>query len=162
MVKAFALLGLVLWSLGKAEAQPTLDDAAWLAGHWRTTDGAQGFSEELWLPPAGGVMTGLFRYVGPDGFRVAELLLLTEQAGGPILRFKHFNGDYSTWEGEGPPVTLKLTEAGAERLVFADPDAETGGVERIIYARQPDKLLRVSISLKAEGAFDVLFERIGD
>lgn len=53
-----------------SDRQPSdLQALQWLAGHWR--DGAG--TEEVWLQPAGGVMPGLNRSIGPSGARVEQL-----------------------------------------------------------------------------------------
>lgn len=151
-----ALFWILTLSGVAAAAQPSLDQAAWLAGHWQTQFQDGTLAEELWIAPAGGVMAGLYRQTGPDGFDVAELLLLADAVGGPILRFKHFRSDYSTWEGNGPPVVLRLTQAGPDRLVF---DAEDGGpVKRIVYGRRGADALEVDVVL-ADGRFSLLFKR---
>jgi hypothetical protein len=71
----------------------TIADAAWLAGHW-AGEGLGGFAEEVWSPPHGNSMMGMFRVVGKDGkVTLHEILTLVERDGSLVLKLKHFDAD---------------------------------------------------------------------
>jgi hypothetical protein len=88
-----------------------LEDVAWLAGHWREqAEGA--VTEELWMPPRGGVMLGLNR--GLQGERKAsfEYLRLETDAQGVV---------YQASPGGAAPTPFRLTAADASHAVFENP-----------------------------------------
>ncbi|MFG0275256.1 MAG: DUF6265 family protein [Phycisphaerales bacterium] len=145
-----ACLGLVL---GATTLQPdtterfTLEDVAFIAGHWEGPLFG-GHAEEVWLAPDGGTMLGMFRLVsknreGAERTSVIEYLLFTQTDDGVTFRFKHFRTDYTTWE-TGEPLTFDLVEAGDNSAVFAS-DIQS----------QPD---RMTFRIDAEGKLRVLVE----
>ena len=109
----------------------SLDDVAFLAGHWRGGDSF--VFEDVWSEPMGGVMTGMARGVaiGEDGaetLRVLEYVVVSEEAGEVIMRFQHFCADYSTWEED--PIILKLTESAEGSAKF---EGEAGSSVPLIH-----------------------------
>lgn len=125
----------------------TIDDVAFIAGHWEG-ELFGGRAEEAWLAPAGGTMLGAFRLVmdGDDGSSrtgVIEYLMFTETDEGVVFRFKHFRTDYTTWE-TGEPLTFDLVEASKNLAVFAS-DVQ----------KQPD---RMTFRIDEEGCLRVLVE----
>ena len=109
-----------------AVAAHDLDDLAFLVGHWRG-EALGGVVEEIWLPAEGDVMHAVFRAASDGAMGFSEFMQITREDGGVIMRFAHFRPDYTTWEGDGPPMTLRLVEAGTTRAVFegvndASPD----------------------------------------
>lgn len=89
------------------EAPATLDDIAWLAGHWRLEDG-QATREEIWLPPKGGLMLGLNRTV-EGGVAQFEFLRIAEEEGRIVY--------YASPEGR-PATAFTLVEVGPFRAEF--------------------------------------------
>gem|GEM_PF-857349 len=101
-------------------AEPSIDDFAWLVGRWRG-EALGGVAEEVWLPPAGGAMSGIFRTVKDGAVNFYELFTLAEP--GLDLRLKHFGADLVGWEEREEVVTFPFvrvspTEAVFEGLVF--------------------------------------------
>lgn len=110
-----------------------LEDLGFLVGHWRG-EAFGGVVEEIWLPAEGDAMHGVFRAVSEGAMRFSEFIQVTVEDGDVIMRFAHFRPDYTTWEGSGPPMTLRLAEADASRAVFegvgeASPDRITYTVD---------------------------------
>ncbi len=87
---------------------PTLNQLAWLAGHWQGGSGGR-VTEELWLPPAGGLMLGLNRDVGPDGKAFFEYLRIEQTAEGVFYRASPRGG---------AATSFKLAEQTAVKAVF--------------------------------------------
>ena len=58
-------------------AKPTLQDFAWLAGHWRIEQ-AGGQVDEHWMAPAGGLMMGMARNIQDGKVREYEFTLLRQ------------------------------------------------------------------------------------
>ncbi len=155
----FALaFGAMLSLPAAAETPYSLADLAFLEGHWR---GGEDFVfEETWNGAEGGVMTGMARGVSSGELKVLEYIVVTEEEDALVMRFKHFNGDYSTWEDDGP-VTLMLTDAKENDVIFsADPPSET--VKSIRYFMADKDTLQADIVLiedGEEGGFTLVFER---
>ena len=143
----------------QAETTPSLDDLAFLEGHWR---GGEDFVfEETWLAAEGGVMTAMARGVSSGELAVLEYIVVTQEEDAVIMRFKHYNADFTTWE-EGGPVTLSLTSASKNDVTFtADPPSET--VKSIRYWITDDSALQADIVLVEdgeEGGFSLTFNRV--
>ncbi len=163
-MRVFTLIALFLTApfamAPAAFADPGLEDLRFLEGHWR---GGEGFVfEEIWSAPEGGVMTGMARGVASGELRFLEYILITDEDGALVMRFKHFNADYSNWEGEDEPLTLTLTEIdGADATFTADPPTHT--VKSIRYWTSGDDMLQVDVAQienGEEGGFTLLFKRM--
>jgi hypothetical protein len=116
------------------QARPGLDDLAWLAGHWQ--GGSNGrVTEELWLPPAGGLMLGLNRVVGPEGKAFFEYLRIEQTAEGVFYR--------ATPRG-GATTSFKLVQSSSTTVVFENRAHDFP--QRISYAMTPTDELLVTIS----------------
>ena len=140
-------------------ADHSLDDVAFLAGAWR--GGEDFIFEETWSSPAGGVMTGMARGHQAGALRVLEYIVIAEEADGVVMRFKHFNADYSTWEEDGALVVLPLVSAKKNDVTFsADPPSET--VKSIRYWMPDATTLQADVVLVEdgeEGGFSLVFSR---
>ena len=143
-----------------AEETSEFEKIAFFEGHWR---GGEDFTfEEIWSAPEGGVMTAMARGVSEGSLRVLEYVVVSAEAEGLVMRFKHYNADFTTWEDDGP-VTLVLTEAKENDVTFtADPPSET--VKSIRYWMPAENALQVDVVLVnngEEGGFTLNFNRVG-
>jgi len=107
----------------------TLADVAWIAGHWQG-EALGGRVEEVWAPPMGGTMMGMYKLVNGDSIVFYELMTVVEEAGSVTLRLKHFNPDLSGWEEKDASVSFPLVglEPGAlyfDGLSFQRLDPDT-------------------------------------
>lgn len=125
-------------------ASPSVAELAWLAGHWRAENG-ENLVEEAWSDPRAGVMTGSFRLLESGEVRVLEYLVVSQEADGVFYRFKHFRPDYSTWEGDGPPLDLRLVESAPGRAVFRNTREAEGEPSYISYLLGDDGRLAVLV-----------------
>ena len=103
------------------EARVTLEDLAFLAGSWTSSDGT---FEEHWLPPAGGTMAAVSRMVRKGATVLYELSAIeTGEDGQLVLRIRHFGPGLvpSPEEADGP-LSWPLLESGEGRVVFEEPD----------------------------------------
>ncbi|MHC4379273.1 MAG: DUF6265 family protein [Planctomycetota bacterium] len=80
-----------------AQSASEIDALEWLVGRW-VGEGFGGEVEEVWLPPAGGVMLGSFRLVSAGEPRFYEILTLGPGSDGLEMRLKHFEADLVGWE----------------------------------------------------------------
>lgn len=109
---------------GAVSPPATIEDLAWIAGHWRG-EGLGGQSEEIIAPPLGGQITGMFRQTKADGsLMFYEFYHFAERDGSLVMRIKHFNPDLTGWEekNESEEFALVAIEDGAvyfDGLTFA-------------------------------------------
>ena len=155
MRRAFAVFILVIAALplvgARALAQgnaPTvsLQDLAWLAGHWVGTTASGQHIEEMWMPARDGLMIGSFRWQrGQAGwlFEFMSLDVGTPTAPTPLtFRLKHFDRGFRGLEDKTVSTTLTPVEASASRILFEMKDGAR--VVRLTYTRSaPDGLLIV-------------------
>ncbi len=76
-----------------------IDSMKWLAGHW-TGEATGGIAEEIWSPPHGGEMIGMFRLVQDGKPAFYEFMSIAEKEGGLRLRIKHFDANFKGWEAQ--------------------------------------------------------------
>ncbi len=94
-------------SAATAVEAPSIDDFAWLAGHWRG-EGLGGVCEEVWSQPLAGTMMGSFRLVVNGEIQFYELMVLGEDAEGMALKVKHFDKDFIAWEDKEDAIRFRF------------------------------------------------------
>lgn len=117
-----------------AETKPekkehTIEDFAWIAGHW-TGEAMGGAFEETWNPPFGGTMVGMFKFVSEDEVGFYEIMTIVKEDDSWLLRLKHFDKSLVGWEEkdesmEFPFVRLSDTEIIFDGLKFLKKDDNT-------------------------------------
>ena len=128
-----------------------LNDLGFMTGIWR--GGEDFIFEETWSAPAAGVMTGMARGHQTGALRVLEYVVVTQEADAVMMRFKHFNADYSTWEKDGALVALTLTAVSKNDVTFsADPPSET--IKSIRYWKPDKETLQADVVLVEDGVED--------
>ena len=142
LLHSFAAMILSFSTGGAAtDRVPTIEDAAFMVGHWRAGGNGGPAFEEVWLPASGGMVSGHMRMGPPDGDpSLYELLSITESDDGLVMRISHFSSDHTPWkvEVEGGPVVLVATTASdANALTFTDTTAQ-GRVDSIGYRLRDD------------------------
>lgn len=122
---------------GPMESQPqqasSLQDLGWLAGYW-TAETEESLTEELWLPPKGGVMLGLHRDLFPSGKMFFEYLRIEETADGIV---------YQASPRGNVPTPFPLKESDTQRVVFENPAHDFP--QRIIYWGEGSDLLHARV-----------------
>lgn len=114
---SFTLLTAFAFTSNAQEVDASIDDFAFLTGYWEG-QGMGGGSEEVWMPPSGGRMFGIFKQSNADGLIFTELMEITEFEGQFILRLKHFNPDFSGWETKSEHLTFTLTSISKNAAEF--------------------------------------------
>jgi hypothetical protein len=117
---------------GQASPRATIADMAWLAGHW-TGEGLGGRSEEIWSPPASGVMMGMYRHIEDDEAVFYEFLTLAEENGSLILRLKHFHPDLAGWEEKDESVSFPFVAKRGAVMHFEGMAFEPAGDGLTVY-----------------------------
>jgi hypothetical protein len=132
------VLGVVLLSAAAhaqaPAAKPTLQDFAWLAGHWRIEQ-AGGQVDEQWMAPAGGLMLGMARNIQAGRVREYEFTLLRQEPNGDIF--------YVASPSKQTETSFKLTSLRGGEAVFENPQHDFP--KKIVYARQADGSLLAAI-----------------
>lgn len=115
-----AILGwaVIAW-LPQLAGAATLSDLDFLDGHWLWDRDGQRI-EEIWLPAAGKTKTAMFRWARGDKLVTIELVIVSEEADGVQLRFKHFDAQYVPWEKDAPNHYV-LQSVGDRQAIFCAP-----------------------------------------
>ena len=119
----FTLLLVLAISAPPALAQQpdTIDDLAFMTGHWtRTTDGVH--VEQVFLAPEAETIVGLQRRTQDGATLVSYFFIIQQTEDGIICRFEHFENDYTTYEdrtGTGPR-TFALVRGGPSSATFEE------------------------------------------
>ena len=96
----------------------TIEDIAWLAGHWKGK-ALGGVTEELWSPPQANSMLGSYRLIKNDTLIVFyEIVTITEDGPSLTLKLKHFNKDLTGWEEKNEVREFKLVKKEKNKLWF--------------------------------------------
>lgn len=104
----------------------------WIAGHWVDESGGD-LSEETWGPPSGDCLVGMWRLVIGGKAKLYELLTITAEPEGVVLRLRHFDRSGVGWEDKEHPLVLKLVRSKQNEAVFEGQGAK--GFLRISYRR---------------------------
>jgi len=105
--------------LEKPDSMPaaTIQDVSWIAGHW-TGEAFGGVSEEIWSPPLGNSMMGMYRLVKKGKAVFYELLTIVEENGSLILKLKHFTSGLVGWEEKDVSIKFPLVKKTPREAFF--------------------------------------------
>ena len=124
-----------------APVKATADQLAFIAGAWSGTLNDR-VIEQHWTVPAAGSMVAMYRSIRDGKPTLYELLAIEEEAGGLVLRIKHFKPgpglasqeardesvDHRLVRVNGPGRTAVFeggTPASPSRVTFTSPDPQT-------------------------------------
>src|SRR5437870_2662054 len=80
---------------------------------------ALGLGEEEWSAPLGGSMMGVYRETAPDGAaRMCELLTITAESPGVLMRLRHHTAQLAAREEKDKPLVLRLESCAEGRAIF--------------------------------------------
>ena len=148
-LKRLLLSTVFCFSLASQADDPevSIDDFAFLTGFW-VGDGFGGVSEEMWMPPSGDRMFGIFKQSNDGALQFTEFIEIVEESGGWILRLKHFNPDFSGWETKDDHVTFALRSVADNKAVFAGLSYELVEKDRLrieLRLRQDDGSVNTAV-----------------
>lgn len=116
---------------GAPPATAKIADMAWLSGRW-VGEGLGGTVEEVWSPPLGRGMMGMFRLVKNDKLIFSEHCQLSEVDGSLLLKIKHFDSELKGREEKDVSAKFPLVKLAANEAFFdgltmkrSDPKALT-------------------------------------
>ena len=115
-----------------------LEPPAWLAGHWRSEQAGR-ITEEVWLAPAQGLMTGMSRSHG--GPRPFFEFLRIERRGDEVYYLAQPRG--------GAATEFRAVRTNADSAVFENPTHDFP--RRIVYERRADGGLAARIEGSVDG-----------
>ena len=128
---------------GAADGPPpvpaTLADVSFMAGHWLGGEGGD-VSEEVWAPPEGDSMMGMWRYVTKGHAGIFELLTLTAEGQNVVLRIRHFDPKLVAREEKERAVELPLVSKRPGEAVFEGTEYGGRGTVRLTYRGGGDTL----------------------
>ena len=127
-----------------AASRATLADVAFIAGHWKGDLGGM-VSEEIWVPPSGDNMMGMWRLVGGGQVKLFEFLNIVQEAEGPVFRLRHFDRQGVGREEKDKPVVLKLVSLKPREAAFEGPEYSGAGTVKLTYRRTSDQALSVTL-----------------
>ena len=135
LVSLLAIAGLNLAGTADIRAQgaaapASIDDLAWLGGHWSSGDDGR-WSEEHWLPPSGGSLLGVNRSGCSQGAGGFEFLRIQADADGTPV--------YWASPGGAPAVAFRMTAWSTDSVTFENPANDFP--RRIVYRRDGDLLI---------------------
>ena len=99
------------------EGSRSVSELAWLAGHWRG-EGLGGICEEIWSAPMAGTMVGSFRLIKDGEVSFYELMVLTPEEDGIVLKVKHFTPEFVGWEEKEDAVRFVLEDVEPNHARF--------------------------------------------
>lgn len=101
----------------EAPQKGTLNDLAWITGHWQG-EAFGGITEEIWSPPLGDSMMFVFKLVSEGKVQFYEIGHIQQQGETLILQLKHFHGSLKGWEEKDVTVDFKLVKLEKNRAFF--------------------------------------------
>lgn len=127
-------------ALSEDESPPsaTIEDMAWLAGHWRGS-ALGGTVEEIWSPAKGGGMLGMYRLLRGDKPIFYEILTIFEEKGSLLLRLKHFQPDLKGWEEKEETVDFPLVAIRDGAIHFSGMAFHPKGDQLLVYLAIEEK-----------------------
>jgi hypothetical protein len=134
MRRLFLLLSLI----GSNVLAASLEDLDFMTGRWQRTS-ADGVAEEWWMAPRGNTKVAAFRWAQDDRLITIELVIISQEADGIYLRFKHYGAQYDPWEKD-EPNTYRLERAGSDEAVFVQISSNDKAPAVIVYRLTGDGL----------------------
>lgn len=89
----------------------------WLAGTW-VGEAFGGTFEEVWSPPSGDSMMGMFKLTNEGTTSFYELIIIREIENTLILQLKHFGDDLKGWEEKDETMDFKLVQMEPDAVHF--------------------------------------------
>jgi|SoiMethySBSTD1v2_1073268.scaffolds.fasta_scaffold42847_2 hypothetical protein len=123
-----------------APSRAVLSDLTWMAGRW-VDDSGGNLSEEIWSAPSGDSMMGMWRYVSGGEARIFELLTVSVEPTGIVMRLRHFDPELAAREDKATPVTLALVGWKPREAAFEGPAVGAPGIVRLTYRRPSEDTL---------------------
>jgi len=129
---------------GKVSPTASINDVAWIAGHWKG-EALGGITEEVWTKPLGKSMMGSFKLVVDGIVQFYELCTITEENKSLLLRIKHFDKDLKGWEEKDTSIEFPLVKIEKNKVYF----------NGLTFERVSQSELNIYVIFKDEGKEEV-------
>lgn len=106
-----------LQSDGQQGPAASIEDLAWLEGHW-VGQMPEGPVEHVILPARFGHMPGFVRAVNPEGVLFYEISLFAEAGQSVTVRVKHFTSGLAGWEARDAFIDRPLVDRVGDTFYF--------------------------------------------
>ena len=116
----------------------TAGDLSWLTGNWKGLHGTD-MIDEHWSTVGAGALMGMFRWERDGQVWFYELMTIEPQAGGLVLRVKHFYPGLLGWEEKDSAVEMPLVQLTHHEAVFLQHHTETP--TWLVYRRESEDRL---------------------
>lgn len=101
---------------GQSSPKASLDQVAWITGHWEG-EAFGGHFEEIWSSPKAGSMMAMFKLWADGQVQFYELITIAEVDGSLVLKLKHFGADLKGWEEKDEMMEMPLVKL-EENIVY--------------------------------------------
>lgn len=108
----------------------SISQIEWMTGHWKG-EAFGGTTEEIWSPPAAGVMMFVFRLIAKGEINFYEIGHIREVDNSLIFELKHFDKDLKGWEEKDEVQSFRLIKVADNRLYFDGFTFEKVGPDEI-------------------------------
>ena len=127
---------------------PAVAQLAWMSGRWEA-ESDQGWTEEQWSAPRGGVMMGFSRSGAGDGLREYEFIRLAPgESGVPT---------YFASPGGRAPVGFALVRSEGSSATFENPAHDFP--QRVHYRRDGDTMVATISAIDGSNAISWTYRR---
>ncbi len=130
-----------------------IEQLAWMAGYWTGT-GLGGETEEMWTPPVGDRMHGIFTLRRDSELVFSEMMMFVEKDDTLVLRLKHFDADFVGWEDKHGTVDFPLVGIGEREVFFGGLTLRLEGEDQLqiylVLARDGERS-EISFAMRRRG-----------
>lgn len=102
---------------GASSPEASIEQFAWIAGHWKG-EAFGGQTEEIWSKPTAGSMMGSFKLSEGDKVIFYELCVFREVDKTVLFQLKHFNADLTGWEEQNKTVDFPFVKITKDAVYF--------------------------------------------
>ncbi len=127
-------------SEGMSSPLATVEQVAWVAGHWKGK-AFGGDTEEIWSKPTAGSMMGSFKLSEGEDVVFYELCLFRNVDKTILFQLKHFGADLKGWESQNETVDFPLVKMTKDVAYF----------DGITFERISDDEMHVYVRIEEEG-----------
>jgi len=150
MIGTVSYKDIVINDLSKA-GTVSVEDMAWIAGHWKG-EAMGGKFEETWNAPMAGEMIGMFKLTSEDKVKFYEIMTIVPERKSFVLRLKHFAPGLIGWEEkdksvEFPLLTVTSDEIRFDGLTFTKVDKDAMTIE-VLVGDDGDKKKRIEFKCR--------------
>ena len=104
-------------------------------------------------------MQGMWRYVTDGKARIYEILTISAEDGGLVMRVRHFDPALVAREEKAAPVVLKLVSSGDRMGAFEGTEPNGPTVIRLTYVSPAEGVLSVMLEKDGKMAGGFTFRR---